>query len=139
MRSRSRLYIGVVHHDEGSSYGVHFPDVPGCFSAADEQEDLLAMCHEALTLHLGQLPEWPEARELGDIKNDSEVQRDLAEGAFLIAVPFAGLSGRARRLNISMDASLVDGIDMLARQRNLSRSALLADLAQRELAGQTGK
>ena len=28
-------YIALVHKDEGTSYGVSFPDVPGCISAGD--------------------------------------------------------------------------------------------------------
>jgi hypothetical protein len=28
-------YIAVVHKDEDTSYGVTFPDVPGCISAGD--------------------------------------------------------------------------------------------------------
>ena len=30
------VYHAVVHKDEDSAWGVHFPDLPGCFSAADE-------------------------------------------------------------------------------------------------------
>ncbi|WP_417515072.1 type II toxin-antitoxin system HicB family antitoxin [Minwuia sp.] len=137
MTRRARLYIGVVHHD-GDAYGVHFPDLPGCFSAADEQENLIAECHEAIALRLEDTDEWPESRALKELRSDPDVARDLSEGAFLIAVPFAGHEGRTRRLNISMDAALVDAMDMLAEQRNLTRSALLADLARKELSGQTG-
>ena len=28
-------YIALVHKDEGTSYGVSFPDVAGCISAGD--------------------------------------------------------------------------------------------------------
>ncbi len=34
-------YIGVVEKDTDSAYGIWFPDIPGCFSAADREEDLL--------------------------------------------------------------------------------------------------
>jgi hypothetical protein len=28
-------YVALVHKDEGTSYGVSFPDFPGCISAGD--------------------------------------------------------------------------------------------------------
>ncbi len=36
-------YIVIVHKDEHSAYGMSFPDAPGCFSAADEIDDIFAM------------------------------------------------------------------------------------------------
>ena len=58
-----RYYIGVVHQEGESAYGVHFPDVLGCFSAADEMDDLLPNASEALALHLED-ETLPEARSL---------------------------------------------------------------------------
>ncbi len=46
------LYIGLVHKDPDSSYGMSFPDAPGCFSAADTPEQIYKMAREALTLWL---------------------------------------------------------------------------------------
>jgi predicted RNase H-like HicB family nuclease len=33
--SKTAGYIALVHKDNGTSYGVSFPDVPGCISAGD--------------------------------------------------------------------------------------------------------
>jgi hypothetical protein len=37
------LYPVYVHRDLESSHGVTFPDFPGCFSAADELAEILAL------------------------------------------------------------------------------------------------
>ena len=58
-----RYYIGVVHQEGDSAYGVHFPDVPSCFSAADDMDDLLTNASEALSFHLEDKI-LPEARTL---------------------------------------------------------------------------
>jgi predicted RNase H-like HicB family nuclease len=129
-----RYYIGVVHQDEDSAYGVHFPDVPGCFSAADELNDLLSNASEALSLHLED-EILPETRPLDAVRTDVDVAKDLAEGAFLLAVPFIRFSGRTTRANITMDAGLLSAVDQTARERGLTRSSFLADLARREIAG----
>lgn len=129
-----RHYIGVVHQDGDSAFGVHFPDVPGCFSAADQLDDLLANASEALALHL-EGEALPDARSLEAVREDADVVRDLKEGAFLLAVPVIRLSGRTTKANITMDAGLLAAVDATARERGLTRSAFLADLARREIAG----
>ena len=129
-----RHYIGVVHQEGESAYGVHFPDVPGCFSAADEMDDLLPNASEALALHLED-ETLPEARSLDVVRADPEVANDLAEGAFLLAVPFISLKGRSTKANITMDAGLLAAVDQTAKDRGLTRSAFFADLARREITG----
>jgi predicted RNase H-like HicB family nuclease len=44
-------YIALVHKDDGTSYGVSFPDVPGCISAGDTFEEAVANAAEALAGH----------------------------------------------------------------------------------------
>ena len=129
-----RYYIGVVHQDGDSAYGVHFPDVPGCFSAADELNDLLSNASKALSLHLED-ETLPKTRTLDAVRADDDVANDLAEGAFLLAVPFISLSGRSTKANITMDAGLLAAVDQTAKERGLTRSSFLADLARREIVG----
>ena len=45
-----RYYIAVVHKDPDSAFGVHFPDVPGVYSAADDMDYVVANAAEALAL-----------------------------------------------------------------------------------------
>ena len=40
--------IALVHKDDGTSYGVRFPDVPGCVSAGDTFEEAVANAAGAL-------------------------------------------------------------------------------------------
>lgn len=129
-----RTYIGVVHQDGESAYGIHFPDVPGCFSATDTLSDLLPNAAEALALHLEDKAP-PDARPLEQVRADPEVAADLAAGAMLVAVPWFSLTGRTTKANITMDAGLLSAVDEVAKARGLTRSAFLADLARREIMG----
>ena len=126
-------YVALVHQDGDSAYGVQFPDVPGCFSAADEIDQLVRNATEALALHL-EGETLPSPRSLAEIRNDEDVASALAAGAFLIAVPLISLSGRTVKANITMDAGLLDAVDHTAKARGLTRSAYLADLARRDIA-----
>lgn len=129
-----RYYIGVVHQEEDSAFGVHFPDVLGCFSAADTMDDLLSNASEALSLHL-EGETLPDARAMDAIRSDVDVSKDLSEGAFLLAVPLIQLSGRSTKANITMDAGLLQAIDETAKERGLTRSAFLASVAREAISG----
>ncbi len=41
-------YIALVHKDERTSYGMSFPDVPGCIVAGDTFEEAVANAADAL-------------------------------------------------------------------------------------------
>jgi len=45
------LYPLYVHHEPGSAWCGQFPDLPGCFTAADSLEDLPAAAQEAVYAH----------------------------------------------------------------------------------------
>jgi predicted RNase H-like HicB family nuclease len=49
-------YLAFIHPPENrSSWGVTFPDLPGCTSGGDTFEDAVAQAHDALSGHLAAL------------------------------------------------------------------------------------
>jgi predicted RNase H-like HicB family nuclease len=90
-------YIAIVHQEGDSAYGMTFPDAPGCFSAADEIDDLFAMAAEALELWAEGMREdglpMPEPRDLSKLKADPEWAESFEGAAFIIAIqpPWAKL------------------------------------------------
>lgn len=125
-------YYAVVHKETDSAFGVHFPDLPGCYSAADDLDQLLPNAIEAMSL-------WFEDQ---DVVPSSPVERirelaaeDLAEGAFLVMVPWIGRSRKPARVNISIDQAMLAAIDSAASLRRLTRSAFLAEAARNEIEG----
>jgi predicted RNase H-like HicB family nuclease len=79
-------YVALVHKDEGTSYGVSFPDVPGCISAGDSLEEALANAAEALAGHLALMradgDTIPRPRGIEAIKADPRLADDI-EGAII--------------------------------------------------------
>ena len=47
-----RHYIGIVHKDPSSDFGVSFPDFPGCVSAGGTLAEAAALAQEALVSHI---------------------------------------------------------------------------------------
>ncbi len=81
-------YIAMLRKDPGASYGVDFPDFPGCITGGDTLEDVRAMAVEALTFHIeGMLEDGdpiPTPSSLESILEDPD-HRDATP--ILVAVP----------------------------------------------------
>lgn len=127
-----KYFHAIVHKDPDSAFGVTFPDLPGCFSAADRIEDVVPQAVEALAL-------WFEDQEDVEPRSFEAVvqaaQDELAQGAFLIAVPYIRPGGGSVRVNLSMDRFMVDAIDTAAKARGLTRSAFVAEAARSMIEG----
>jgi len=48
-----RHYIGIVHKDASSDFGISFPDFPGSISAGETLAEAAALAQEALMAHIG--------------------------------------------------------------------------------------
>jgi predicted RNase H-like HicB family nuclease len=84
-------YIALVHKDEGTSYGVSFPDVPGCISAGDTFEEAVANAAEALAGHLALLNDdgdpIPAPRNFEELRRDRQFQEDAGGAIVTIVAP----------------------------------------------------
>jgi predicted RNase H-like HicB family nuclease len=81
----------VVEKDPESAYGIWFPDMPGCFPATDEFEDLPRVAAELLRLHVEALEsngrDVPAPRSIAEVMADKEVRLSLKAGATTMLVP----------------------------------------------------
>lgn len=127
------LYPIYVHKEEGGAYGATFPDIAGCFTAADDIQSLPRSAQEAVEAHFGAdidpvpPPSAPDAWAR---------HPDYQDGGFwmMVDIDLSRVRSRAIRLNISLPENLVQRIDAAARQRGQSRSAFLATAAEHEMA-----
>ena len=126
-------YLALVHKDEGSAWGLTFPDLPGCFTAADEEDGIMPNAMEALELYAEDMDTLPAPRGIDAMSRDKDVAAELAQGAYLIAIPFIRNTQRTTRVNITLPKGLLDAIDEEAARRKLTRSALMAQAAEREV------
>jgi predicted RNase H-like HicB family nuclease len=84
-------YIVLVHKDEGTSYGVSFPDVPGCISAGDTFEEAVVDAAEALAGHLALMKAdgdpLPAPRSFEQLKRDPQFADDAAAAIVTMVTP----------------------------------------------------
>jgi predicted RNase H-like HicB family nuclease len=125
----------LIHEDDGV-FGISFPDFPGCVSAGASAEEAVVRGRETLAFHVSGMVEdddpLPQLRNLDELRHDPDF-RDSAQDAILALVP-VDLPGKAVRINISIDESLLDRIDRAAKSHGETRSGFLAQAAKARLA-----
>lgn len=131
------LYPVYVHPgDAQHSHGVEVPDFPGCFSAADDLQDLPRMVQEAIEVWCdGEDVDLPAPSGLDALV---AMKPDYTGGAWmLIDVDVSRLAVRSNqkpmRINISMPAGLVHDIDKAALASGATRSGFLAKAARQAM------
>jgi predicted RNase H-like HicB family nuclease len=129
-------YIALVHKEHDSSYGVSFPDFPGCISAGDTLDEALINAVDALSGHvrimLADGDTVPDARSVEEILSVPEWAEE-AKHAIVSAIPLVRDRGSTKRIDVSMDLGLVEAIDKQAKRKGQTRSDFLATAAKREL------
>ena len=123
-------YVAVIDKDPGSAYGIQFPEVPGCFSAADSFDEIVPNAIEALSLFFEDGEPMPP-RGLEAVRD--EVAGSIAEGAVLMMIPYVGDRKRVVRVNLSLEKGFLDTLDEAARMRGMTRSAFVQKAATREM------
>lgn len=77
-----QYYIGVVHKDPDSNFGVSFPDFPGCVTAGRTLAEAVEMAHEALEFHAEALADHgyaiPEPSTIEAVRSDPDWQDGVA-------------------------------------------------------------
>jgi predicted RNase H-like HicB family nuclease len=127
------LYPVYVHPgDSVHAHGVTMPDFPGCFSAADDWQDLPRMVQEAVEVWcMGEDLDLPEPTALEKLTSNVEFSGGVW---MLIDIDVTKLDTRANqrpvRINVSIPAGLLQEIDNAARAQGATRSGFLAKAAR---------
>jgi predicted RNase H-like HicB family nuclease len=120
----------VIHKERGSDYGVTVPDLPGCFTAGRTLDEALAMAREAIELHLEGLVEQGQAVPRPGVIEDYQRDPEYRGGTWaVVSIAPTDLRIKARRINISIPARVLDAVDRFARDENETRSGLLVKAA----------
>lgn len=119
-------YPAVLERSAEGSYGVFFPDLPGCVAVADNEIDIWAQAEAALHLHVAGLIEdgdiLPMPSALSSMERDPEVDQ--------LAVALLGVESEPEkvRVNVMMEPGVLKAIDLVSDNRSqfLTRAAKAA-------------
>lgn len=131
-------YPVIIHHDEGTDFGVIVPDFPGVFSGGATLEEALANVQDAIetAMNDGEAGTVPSGEKL---PSPSSLERvlsleDAEGGAVAFAdVNFDFLDRKTVPVNITMPLYVRNRIDHAARARGMTRSAFLVELAMEKV------
>ena len=107
------------------------PDLPGCTFGGRSIDAALRNAVDAVRL-------WAEdaradgetSRSIETLRRDPEIAAALVKGAALAIIPLVLDAGRPAKLNLSVDAGLLEAIDEAAETHGLTRSAFIASAAR---------
>lgn len=125
-------FVGVLD-GAGKVWGVRLPDVDGCVGGGETPEAAIADATEALrdvaTHRRGAGRELPKPSGLADVL----AREEIGPGEIVVLIPLILDAGRTVRANLTLDAGLLDAIDVAAERSGVSRSAFVADAAREKL------
>lgn len=123
-------YAALIDKAADGSFGVIFPDAPGCTSAGATIEEAARNAIEALRDWIevveGKGATAPAPRTFDALTSDPEVKADLAAGAILVAVPVIARRGKTVRVQVTMDEGTLAAIDAAAARAGETRSGFVA-------------
>ncbi len=126
-------YLALIRKETGTSFGVDFPDFPGCVSGGETLGEALQNAAGALAVHIegmaldGEL--LPEPSDLETVMADRHNR-----GTVAVLVPAPPIKGQVKRINITLDEYLIEAIDRTATDQGLTRSGFIATTARAVLA-----
>ena len=121
------LYPVCVHQADGGSLGATIPDFPGCFSGADDWQDLPRNIQEAIEVHCeGEDMEIPAPSRLEELRRNP----DYEGGQWVfIDVNLDALDTRKERINLSVPVYALREIDTYVQSRGGNRSGFMVSAA----------
>jgi len=127
-------YIGLIHKEAKSDFGVSFPDFPGVITAGTTLDDARLMAEEALALHVEGMTEdgeaIPEPSTLEEVMSDPDNRTGVA-----ILVSVKTEQPKAIRVNVTLPQDVLEQIDRYAEAHGFTRSGLLTQAAKKLMAG----
>ena len=135
-------YVGILEgsDDVGS---IRVPDLPGCHgggaSADDAVADTISAMREWAAAMTNDGYAVPQPRDLNAVMQDSGAEFNPVGGETLVMLPLLLDKARSVKANISLDAGLLEQIDVEAKRRGITRSAFLVSAARDKImAGTVG-
>jgi predicted RNase H-like HicB family nuclease len=123
-------FVALVDGIDGAR-GVRIPDFPGCYGAGETIEAAVDDATRALRAFAADMvaddEKIPAPRDLDVIRAEQKARGEPDDIA--VYVPLLIDKQRSVRANISLDAGLLEQIDVAAKQRGLTRSSFIASAA----------
>ncbi|ASN69639.1 type II toxin-antitoxin system HicB family antitoxin [Bacillus paranthracis] len=130
MKKDYYVYPAILEKSS-DGYGIYFPDLPGCVSHADTQEDALKEGREALGLHLSGMEE--DNDPIPEPSTIESVELGQDEYAFLIDVWMPPLRKQDKLVYKRKNVTLPSYLEEHAAKQNVNFSEMLVEALEQHL------
>lgn len=128
---KDKYVYPAIFHYANDGISIEFPDLPGCLSCADTDEEALYMAEDALGLWMVDLEEdneeIPEPSKLKDI----EVGKD--QKTVLVSVWMPMVRKAINNRSIKKTLTIPQWLDIMAREKGINFSYILQEALKKEL------
>jgi len=128
-------YIGIIHKESESDFGVSFPDFPGCVTAGGDMNEAAAMAKEALGGHIELMAENGEPIPSPSPLEAVRAHEFAGEAVAFIVVDAPARASRAVKVSITIPENDLAVIDSYAKGHGMARSAFLVQAAREAMRG----
>ena len=122
MKKDSYYFIAIVSFDD-DGISINFPDLEGCFTCAENSEEIYKMAKEVLGLHL-----WSMERDGEDISNPStikDIKLEANETSILIDVFMPPVRDRINNKVIKKTLTIPQWLNIEAEKEGVNFSQVL--------------
>src|SRR5437667_4978933 len=129
------MQVVVLIREENGVYRALFPDFPGCTTAANNPNSIIAKATEALSHHIARMMadgrELPQVRSLAWFAADPTFLAD--SGSLMIVLVSYTPAPREVRVEVTLDESLLARIDSAAETTEETRSEYIGGAVRQRL------
>jgi predicted RNase H-like HicB family nuclease len=122
-------YVALIHKDEGSDFGVSFPDLPGCVSAGTTMQEAIVSAEEALRGHLSILVDMdqpiPEPTTIDEVQANPENRN-----AYAVLLSAPPLQRKMVKVSLVLPEDDLAAIDTFAEAHGQTRSGFMVSAAR---------
>ena len=121
---RDRYIFPAVFHYADDGISVSFPDISGCYTCADTDEEAIGMAEEALGLHLYSMEQ--DNDPIPEPSQGKQVHLDPNERIFLVDVWMPQVRKEVQPAYIKKTLTIPSDLNDAAIKANLNFSQVLA-------------
>lgn len=127
------VFPAVLTFEDGYDIAVTFPDIPGCATSGENENEALAMAKEALGLHLYALEQDCEEIPLASSVIDLKKEIDDNECVAMIEVFMPTIRTSQENKSVNRTVTLPAWLNARALESGVNFSAVLQDALKSQL------
>lgn len=124
------VYPALFSYDE-DGISIEFPDLPGCFSCADTDEEALYMAEDVLGLWMVELEE--DNEEIPVPTNLKDIEIEDNQKTVLVSVWMPTVRKAINNKSIKKTLTIPQWLDIMAREKDINFSYILQEGLKKEL------